>query len=489
MFTLSLSLFLLQGAAYGQEALLDHLSPVDTTATMQVMPDLDGDGFPEFLFAEPYLGGGGLTAFGAVRIFSSQTGATLFQVRGTADNEKLGIATLVLDDLDADGLADILIARTDTSVTAYSSRTGLPLSHLQDPWGAGRYSSTARLVLADDLDLDGFRDYYYGAPNTPFPEGALAAVSSATGNVIWSQLGGSRVNLGGALDVMNDMDGDGVRDLLSCSTYALECFSGASGATIWSQAIGGTTNPVITTVDDLNGDGLEDLVYGHRYSNDVFVHSGFDGSLIRAIPDYPGDVRFGCGLLRAGDLDGDGAGDFYVGSPESYFHGYVGKIYLFSGGTGTRLATMLPPENTIYFGWDADLHSVGDWDGDGVVDFSSFTRVRYGDGTLVRIHRLVPPLQLAITGSCPGNLTIDVTGGSPFRAYGLAIGNGGSYIPTDGPLEELELGTGVPLFQAARRFNASGVDSFQVFSGAGLCGLTLQVVEMQTRSTSATVIL
>lgn len=486
---ITFSLISLQGALYGQEPLLDYHSPLNGQDTMQVMPDLDGDGFPDFLFANPFLGGATYPSFGEVRIVSSQTGAQLFQMRGASAYEKLGVGSLALDDLDADGLPDILIARGNTNVTAYSSVTGLPLSQLQDPWGPGRHSNAATLILADDLDSDGFRDYYYGAPNAIGTDGAMAAASSATGNIIWTRLGTPDYDFGRAMDTIADIDGDGIRDLLSCSSYTLECLSGASGVPIWSHSIGTATNPVITAVDDLNGDGIEDLVYGHRYSNDVFVHSGQNGSLIRAIPDYPGDLRFGCGLLRVGDLDSDGAGDFLVGSPESYFHGYVGKVYLFSGGTGARLATLLPPENVHYFGWDEDLGSVGDWDGDGIQDFSSFTWIRVGDGHLLRIHRLVPPLQLTVTGSCPGNLTINVTGGSPFRAYGIAIGNGGVYVPADGPLEELELNTGVPVYRTMRRFDALGADSFSVISPSGACGLTMQVVEMATRSTSATVTL
>lgn len=489
MMLLSFSFLLLQGSAYGQESLLDLLTPANNYSQVQVMPDFDGDGFPDFLFSNSQLDSSGIINAGRARIFSSKSGALLFEATGQTAYEGLGSASLGIGDLDADGIADFLIASSNTTVTAYSSRTGMALSQLQNPWGLGRSSTKAILILADDLDLDGHLDYYYGAPNAIGSDGAIVAASSATGTVIWSRLGNPGIEFGRALDTVTDLDGDGVRDLLSCGNNSLECFSGVSGNLLWSKPITAPYQPTLATVDDLNGDAFEDFVYGRTWSDFVYVHSGVDGSLIRSISSHPNDNRFGLGLLRAGDLDGDGAGDFFVGCPLGWFRGRSGMVYLYSGGTGAQLSALIPPPGTKGFGWSEDLHAVGDWDGDGTDDFSSFSEDRSSGRSLLRIHRLVPPLQLTVTGSCPGNLTINVTGGSPFRAYGLAIGNGGSYIPSGGPLEELELGTGLPLYRAARRFDASGVDSFSLVGGAGLCGLALQAVEMQTRSTSATVTL
>jgi hypothetical protein len=137
----------------------------------------------------------------------------------------------------------------------------------------------------------------------------------------------------------------------------------------------------VTGLGDVNGDGVGDLAVSALGQAKVFLHSGFDLSVIRTVSDPDGlaDMRFGLAVVAVGDQDGDGVEDVAVGSPGDDLtlvlpcvdpnvpcvaQPFQGRAFIFSGATGALIRRLLPPGNEfLAFGFS--LAAMGDLNGDG----------------------------------------------------------------------------------------------------------------------------
>ncbi len=110
----------------------------------------------------------------------------------------------------------------------------------------------------------------------------------------------------------------------------------------------------------------------------IYVHSGATGRrLLTLSGEHPGD-GFGIGSAEAGDVDRDGYDDLVVGAWQySTVAASGGKVYLYSGRNGTLLRAITGRVPGETFGFDAT--GIGDVDGDGTVDLlltSSWSNIR-----------------------------------------------------------------------------------------------------------------
>jgi len=100
------------------------------------------------------------------------------------------------------------------------------------------------------------------------------------------------------------------------------------------------------------------------------------------------------------------------------------------------------------------------------------------------------PLQLTVSGSCPTSVTFTVVGAEPNWLLAFLYGNaGGSFTVSGGPCAGVVLDIGSPVLVGFFHADAAGVYTITTPLPAGLCGKTIQVVDVTSCATTNTVVL
>jgi hypothetical protein len=189
--------------------------------------------------------------------------------------------------------------------------------------------------------------------------------------------------LGTAFAVVGDLNGDGVPDIAVSAPATMvdslfgsgivHVVSGTDGATLRNYTGSPQENQMFghsLAALDADGDGIPDLAIGAPGQSGINGHgagaveifSGADGSLILAIQG-PDHSNFGAAIANAGDQDGDGIDDLYVGAPQA---DGGGAVYLVSAASGATLRVTASDTPDAAFG--ARIAMAGDIDGDGLAD-------------------------------------------------------------------------------------------------------------------------
>jgi len=342
--------------------------------------DLDGDGIDDWIVGAP----GDATAAagaGAARVYSGATKALLFEWFGGAADDEFGAAVAGAVDLDGDGVDDVVVtADRARTVTAFSGKTGVQLWQMGGGAQSGGFGQA--LAVTDDLDGDGVRDVLVGAPRDTTlgtNEGAAYAFSGKSGALLLTlTVSNSQLDFGLQVAGAQDVDGDGTPDVLVSnprwgSNAAKDdehgsawIFSGKSGAQLL-QTNGSTLEQRLGSSllgwNDADGDGMPDFVAGDAPNGGVRLLSSKTGALIRRL-----DPEFGNAPLRVvGDLDGDGRKDWVTANPRSrgaYGVGSgAGVIVIFGDKNWNTLARCYGSSLEERRG--AAVAMLGDVDGDG----------------------------------------------------------------------------------------------------------------------------
>jgi len=217
--------------------------------------------------------------------------------------------------------------------------------------------------------------------------------------------------IGSALEILEDIDGDGASELIIGARYSDLAGTNSGGAHLFLSSTLGTSSLSLSDADivlageatndaagadldvvgDVDGDGVADLLVSGHWNDDagtnagvVYLASTADLSSMTDLGDSyaifegeSGGDNLGWHLGSAGDVDGDGQGDMLMGAFASDEGGsYSGMAYLVlsssvsSGGVrsiGSADYTVVGEESQDFLG--ADVASAGDVDGDGLDDF------------------------------------------------------------------------------------------------------------------------
>ncbi len=194
---------------------------------------------------------------------------------------------------------------------------------------------------------------------------------------------------GYAIDLMGDLDGDGVPDILVGSPEAnpsgmmhagvAYVFSGATGQKIWEvpgQDAQDQCGFSVAAAGDVDGDGIDDMIIGAPYADfsglvdagAAYVLSGADGAIIWKLQGDQSFSLYGFSVASAGDLDGDGICEIIVGAPETEVNGMVGagSVFVYNGATGGLIYRFDSPAEKWWFG--SAVANAGDVNADGYND-------------------------------------------------------------------------------------------------------------------------
>jgi len=240
-------------------------------------------------------------------------------------------------------------------------------------------------INAGDLDGDGVNDVVFTAPTNDdggADAGKVYALSSATGNLLWSVTGSAAGGwLGYGVDVVGDINGDMVPDIAAGAPFAgsgsVVVISGASGTVLGTIALGSAGDQLgfsVGAAGDLTGDGIPDILAGApgrdpgglANAGRVVVINGATLALHAQILGGISNATFGSAAHTVGDLNGDGMPEFGVGAATAPGGG---RLYLYDGATGdTLFPSIAAGAGGGSFGqfW---LFPTGDINGDGTGDF------------------------------------------------------------------------------------------------------------------------
>ena len=452
------------------------------------LADQNGDGVPDFAVGVP--------GTDRVDIFS---GADRTRIRSLHDPEgrsgmRFGYAVAGIGDVDGDGIEDIAVgAPGPAGLLPLPCDPTQPSCPPPPEWGrvflfSGATGTMLRKILPSseffafgfslaplgDVDGDGVPDVSVGAPeflNNRW--GEVYAFSGKTGAQLWVFREPPYPNkqaiasLATFMAPVGDLNGDGRRDLLVAAPFhdstgagtllagRVFVLSGFSGAVIRSHQAAvpldnGLFGGTVSGVADQNGDAIDDYVIGHRGSNEVLLFSGASGALLRSIAS-PADAASGLlAFALAGDRDGDGKEDFWVGIPAA------NRAYLLNG-QGVTLLSLTdpgapPPDSLTAFA--SSLARIGDLNGDGKADLlvgkpGENTGGQAGSGAVFLVTSNRPPVAdagenrtVSANASCQAQVALDGSASSDPDGDTLSYAWSGPFGSASGagPIVTLPLG-------------------------------------------------
>ncbi len=347
-----------QDILFGVEASPGSLSG----AVLAPTGDLDGDGVADFLVGLPADDSGG-TGAGAAWALSGLDGSLIHVWLGQP-GEAFGTSVAFAGDPDLDGFADVIIGAPGLGAGAARVYSGLDGSLLVTLAGVQTGGDFGRSVASvADHDGDGLPDFVVGAPREDtaglVDGGVVRIFSGADGTVLLVIAGDDEgdelgLSMQGQLPgtVLGDMDpgliigatqGSGLR-----RGYVLVRHGAGLGEGFRFDGLdfdhAGTS---VAAIGDVNGDGVGEFAIGTAPTTSagvlegaglVRVVSGSDGTVVYTVYGSHQATGFGSVVAAIGDADGDGVPDFAIGEPLSdEAADDAGSMHLVSGLDGAPI--------------------------------------------------------------------------------------------------------------------------------------------------------
>ncbi|MFH1542817.1 MAG: fibronectin type III domain-containing protein [bacterium] len=301
-------------------------------------------------------------------------GATTTTAAGATTTTAAGATTTSTNTTTTTGVNGLLFTKTGENADDYF---GHSLASVGDVNGDGKPEFIVGAHGSDPggLDSAGSAYVFSGA------DGSL--LYQISGEVAWDWFGFYVSSAG-------DVDGDSAYDFIVGAYNAdpggvngagkAYVYSGATGTLLYEvsgEAENDAFGQYFSSAGDVNNDGNDDFIIcapsadpgGLSNAGKAYIYSGDTGALLYVISGEAASDYFGENVAPVGDVNSDGNDDFIIAAARADPGGRTsaGKVYLFSGATGSLLFSVSGAAAGDTLGsWIA---SAGDADGDGIPDF------------------------------------------------------------------------------------------------------------------------
>lgn len=296
--------------------------------------DHDQDGSADFAVGAPAFSPAGLSAAGAVYLYSGQTGQVFYALHGESNGEQFGAAIAMIGDIDGDLVSELLIGAPKTTTTSaatgevrwFDGATGTLIQKI--PGTIANSGLGTSVCGPGDLNGDGFADIVFGAPAEqlgPWPTGAVYAythkgllLGTAIGDNLDDRLGHSVAPAGdyGADGVLDLLIGVPKRDVMGFDSGTVRIVVGKSGALlkeVHGESAGNQFGTAVAGTGDLDQDGTPDFIAGAAPASYAKLVSGGNGTDLLKYLGTGGS--YGTAVAFLGDLDQDGGQNVAIGGP------------------------------------------------------------------------------------------------------------------------------------------------------------------------------
>ncbi|MEQ8766429.1 MAG: FG-GAP-like repeat-containing protein [Planctomycetota bacterium] len=386
----------------------------------EAIGDLDGDGASEVVTSAPFSNRSGPGRHGKAFVFDGSTGEALKELAGQRSGGGFGFRLHAAGDFDGDDTPDYLVTEAGIQgqtvpdqtgpgfrgyVHLYSGRTHEALLTLEGPDPAGRFGMAVSML--PDLDGDDRMEIIAGAcqSNLGGERSGAAYIFGRGGAILRTHTVEAAGSLfGNGITRIDDITGDGVDDYAIAAfgegptrQGRVHVFDGAGGHQLYvidpSRYARGKTAVdfgrfFLSLAGDVDGDGVSELYIGDWFDRSAgnitgrvwaistaVPKDGVPAKLIRTIDGQSANEWLGFGRGFP-DVDGDGCAELLICS--NGHEGFSGAVGLYSGRTGKRLRWIASSQPGHLFGYDAC--SPGDLNGDGLPDIIVTAAGAQGDG-------------------------------------------------------------------------------------------------------------
>lgn len=359
--------------------------------------DVNGDGFGDIVvgaYAYPANTGKAYIYYGG----SSMDITADVMLYGDMQTSCFGQSLSFAGDVNGDGYSDIIVGagyhNTDVG-KAYLYFGGISMNNIADAYLTGETPGSyfgISVSSAGDMNGDGYADILVGAMGYNSNTGRVYLYDYFMKNELSPdiRLSGEAVNdcFGMSISSAGDVNGDGYDDLIIGASQ--DNMSGKGKAYLFlggypydkipDAVFEGETSQnsfgrSVSTAGDVNGDGYDDIIIGafgfSSYIGRAYIYLG--GTLVDTIADVilTGQATsnyFALSVSDAGDVNGDGYSDVFVGAP--YYGGnYEGRAYIYYGGAAmdNNCDVYLTGEGSSYY-IGQSVSCAGDVNADGYSD-------------------------------------------------------------------------------------------------------------------------
>lgn len=257
-----------------------------------------------------------------------------YEIDTSYDNTPKALAPI--EDINNDGVGDVIICSEDNFVRCFNGNaSGIgDILWEHEIYSGDVYQQNALAVNAD-LDNDGFDDVVAG---TVGGDRAIRAISGKTGDLIWIYNTNNYGDGGWVyqVDVSYDYNNDGVLDVLAATgndglgtgPQRVFCINGTDGNVIWDFFLSGPKFSCIG-IEDITNDGIPDAIGGGSNGSETDGKVwGIDGSNGSQLWEFTTGGSSVWALAEVDDMTGNGINDVVAGD-------FGGNFYALDSETGS----------------------------------------------------------------------------------------------------------------------------------------------------------